>query len=81
MTYDQIKGIRFRFVSHLEMPDFHYSQCVADNVPFSLMMETAAPTEEYRQEHPKARCTRRYMLNGVWISDKKLIENLRSIEL
>ena len=81
MTDEQIKGIRFRFVSHIAMSDCHISQYVADNVPFSLMMETAAPTEEYRQEHPKARCTRRYMLNGVWISEKKLIEKLRSIEL
>ena len=81
MTYEQIKGIRFRFVSHLEMSDFHYSLYVADNVPFNLIMDMASPTEEYRQEHPKARCTRRYMLDGVWISEKKLIEKLRSIEI
>ena len=81
MTDEQIKGIKFRFVSHIAMSDFHISQYVAEDVPFDLMMEVAVPTEEYRQEHPKARCTRRYMLNGVWISEKKLIEKLRSIEL
>ena len=81
MTYDQIKGIRFRFVSHIAMSDFHISQYVAEDVPFDLRLEVAVPTEEYKYEHPKARCTRRYMLNGVWISEKKLIEKLRSIEL
>ena len=81
MTDEQIKGIRFRFVSHIAMSDFHISQYVAEDVPFDLRLEVAAPTEEYRQERPKARCTRRYMLNGVWISEKKLIEKLRSIEL
>ena len=81
MTDEQINGIRFRFVSHLAMSDYHISQYVAEDVPFDLRLEVAVPTEEYKYEHPKARCTRRYMLNGVWISEKKLIEKLRSIEL
>ena len=81
MTDDQIKGIRFRFVSHIAMSDYHFSQYMAEDVPFDLRLEGAVPTEEYKYEHPRARCTRRYMLNGVWISEKKLIEKLRSIEI
>lgn len=81
MTYEQIKGIMFRFVSHMAMSDFHISKYVAEDVPFDLMMEVAVPTEEYRQEHPKARCRRRYMLNGHWMRRKKLIEKLKEIEL
>ena len=81
MTDEQIKGIRFRFMSHLAMSDFHISQYVAEDVPFDLRLEVAVPTEEYKYEHPKARCTRRYMLDGVWISKKKLIEKLKEIEL
>lgn len=81
MTDDQIKGIRFRFACHIAMSDFHISQYVAEDIPFDLRLEVAVPTEEYRQEHPKARCTRRYMLDGVWMRRKKLIEKLRTIEL
>ena len=81
MTDEQIKGIRFRFVSHMAMSDFHLSQYVAEDVPFDLRMEVAVPTEEYRQEHPKARCRSCYMLDGHWIRRKKLIEKLKSIEL
>lgn len=81
MTDEQIKGIKFRFVSHIAMSDFHISQYVAEDVPFDLMMEVAVPTEEYRQEHPKARCRKWYMLDGVWIRRKKLIEKLKSIEI
>ena len=81
MTDEQINGIRFRFVSHIAMSDYHISQYVAEDVPFDLRMEVAVPTEEYKYEHPKARCTRRYMLDGVWISEKKLIEKLKEIEV
>ena len=81
MTENQIKGIRFRFVSHIAMSDYHFSQYVAEDVPFDLMLEVAVPTEEYKYEHPRARCRRRYMLDGVWISEKKLIEKLKSIEI
>ncbi len=81
MTDEQIKGIRFRFVSHIAMSDYHISQYVAEDIPFNLMMEVAVPTEEYKNEHPKARCRSRYMLDGHWISKKKLIEKLKEIEL
>ena len=81
MTDEQIKGIRFRFVSHLAMSDYHLSQYVAEDVPFDLRLEVAVPTEEYKYEHPKARCTRRYMLDRIRISKKKLIEKLKSIEI
>ena len=81
MTDEQIKGIRFRFVSHLAMSDYHISQYVAEDVPFDLRMEVAAPTEEYKQERPKARCTIRYMLDGHWMKRKKLIEKLKEIEI
>ena len=81
MTYEQIKGIRFRFVSHISMSDSHISQYVAEDVSFDLRMEVAVPTEEYRQEHPKVRCIRRYMLNGHWMRRKKLIEKLKEIEI
>ena len=81
MTDEQIKGIRFRFVSHMAMSDFHYSQYVAKDVPFDLRLEMAVPTEEYKQEHPKARCRRRYMLDGHWMRRKKLIEKLKEIEV
>ena len=81
MTDEQIKGIRFRFVSHIAMSDFHFSQYVAEDVPFDLRLEVAVPTEEYKYENLKARCRRRYMLDGVWISEKKLIQKLKSIEI
>ena len=81
MTGEQIKGIRFRFVSHIAMSDFHISQYVAEDVSFDLRMEMAVPTEEYKLEHPRARCRRRYMLDGVQISKKKLIEKLKEIEI
>lgn len=58
MTDEQIKSIRFRFVSHLAMSDFHLSHYVAEDVPFDLRMEMSVPTEEYKYEHPKARCTK-----------------------
>ena len=81
MTYEQIKGIRFRFVSHISMSDFHISQYVAEDVPFDLRLEVAVPTEEYKYEHPKARGTKWYMLDGHWMRRKKLIEKLKEIEL
>lgn len=81
MTDEQIKVIRFRFVSHLAMSDFHISQYVAEDVPFDLRMEVAVPTEEYKHERPKARCRRHYMLDGHWMRRKKLIEKLKSIEI
>lgn len=81
MTDEQIKGIRFRFVSHIAMSDYHFSQYVAEDVPFDLRLEVAVPTEEYKYEYPRARCRRRYMLDGDWISEKKLIEKLKSIEI
>ncbi len=81
MTDEQIKSIKCRFVSHLAMSDFHFSQYVAEDVPFSLRVEVAVPTEEYRHEHPKARCRSCYMMNGHWISKKKLIEKLKEIEI
>ena len=81
MTDEQIKGIRFRFVSHMAMSDFHISQYVAEDVPFDLRMEAAVPTEEYKYENPRARCTRRYMLDGHWMRRKKLIEKLKEIEI
>ena len=81
MTDEQINGTRFRFVSHIAMSDFHISQYVAEDIHFDLRLEVAVPTEEYKYEHPKARCTRRYMLDGNWISKKKLIEKLKEIEI
>ena len=81
MTDEQIKGIRFRFVSHIAMSDYHISQYVAEDIPFDLRMEVAVPTEEYKYEHPKARCTTRFMLDGHWMKRKKLIEKLQSIEI
>ena len=77
----QIKGIRFCFVSHIAMSDYNISQYVAEDVPFDLRMEVAVPTEEYKLEHPKARCTKWYMLDGHWTKRKKLIEKLKDIEL
>ena len=81
MTDEQIKGIRFRFVSHIAMSDSHISQYVAEDVPFDLRMEVAVPTEEYKYEYPKARWKRWYMLDGHWMRRKKLIENLKFIEI
>ena len=81
MTDEQIKGIRFRFVSHIAMSDFHISQYVAEDVPFDLRMEVAVPTEEYKYENPKARCRSWYMLDGHWMRRKKLIEKLKEIEI
>ena len=81
MTDEQIKSIRFRFVSHISMSDFHISQYVAEDVPFDLRMEVGVPTEEYKYEHPKARCKKWYMLDGHWMRRKKLIEKLKSIEI
>ena len=81
MTDEQIKGIRFRYVSHLAMSDFHISQYVAEDIPFHIWLEVAVPTEEYKYEHPKARCRRWYMLDGVWMRRKKLIEKLKEIEI
>lgn len=81
MTDEQIARIKFRFISHIAMSDFHISQYVAEDVPFDLRMEVAVPTEEYKYEHPRARCRRRYMLDGHWMRRKKLIEKLRSIEI
>ena len=81
MTDEQIKGIRFRFVSHIAMSDSHISQYVAEDVPFDLRLEVAVPTEEYKYEYPKARCKKRYMLDGHWMRRKKLIEKLKSIEI
>ena len=81
MTDEQIKGIRFRFVSHIAMSDFHISQYVAEDVPFDLRMEVAVPTEEYKYEHSRARCTKCYMLDGHWMRRKKLTEKLKEIEI
>ena len=81
MTDEQINGIRFCFVSHIAMSDYHISQYVAEDVPFDLRVEVAVPTEEYRHEHPKARCRCWYMLDGHWMRRKKLIEKLKSIEI
>ena len=81
MTYEQIKGISFRFVSHIAMSDYHISQYVAEDVPFDLRLEVAVPTEEYKYEHPRARCAKWYMLDEHWMKRKKLIEKLKEIEI
>lgn len=81
MTYEQIKGIRLRFVSHIAMSDFHIRQYVAEDVPFDLRLEVAEPTEEYKYEHPRARCRTWYMMDGHWMRRKKLIEKLKEIEI
>lgn len=81
MTDEQIKKIAFRFVSHLAMADYHESTYKAADVPFELYMFSSVPTEEYKMEHPRARTSVRYSLNGEVMRRKKLIEKLKEIEL
>lgn len=64
MTDEQIKNIAFRFVSHLAMADYHVSTYKAADVPFELYKISCVPTEDYKMEHPRARTSVRYSLNG-----------------
>lgn len=81
MTDEQINNIAFRCVSHLSMAEYHVSTYKAVDVPFELYRYGSVPTEDYKMEHPRARTSVRYSLNGEVMSKKKLIEKLKEIEL
>ena len=87
MTDEQISRIKFRFISHIEMSDYHHTQYVATNVPFQLNVQVSVPTSSFDWEAPppedgkKRRTIRRYCLEGKYYnSKKKLYEALHEIE-
>ena len=86
MTDEQISRIKFRFVSHIAMSDYHLTQYEATNVPFQFNMQVSVPTSSFDWEAPpedgkKRRSSRRYCLQGRYYrSKKKLYEALHEIE-
>ncbi|MGM9740059.1 MAG: hypothetical protein ACI3ZP_05590 [Candidatus Cryptobacteroides sp.] len=81
MTEEQINSIAFMCVSHLATADYHVSTYKAVDVPFELYRCGSVPTEDYKMEHPRARTSVRYSLNGEVMSRKKLIDKLKEIEV
>ena len=86
MTDEQISRIKFRFVSHIAMSDYHITQYKAINVTFQFNMQDCVPTSAFDYEAPpdggnKRRSTRRYCLQGRYYrSKKKLYDALHEIE-
>ena len=86
MTDEQISRIKFRFVSHMAMSDYHITQYEATNVPFKFNMQVSVPTSSFDWEAPhgdgkKRRSSRRYCLQGKYYrSKKKLYDALHEIE-
>ena len=52
MTDEQISRIKFRFVSHIAMSDYHITQYKAINVPFQFNMQDCVPTSAFDYEAP-----------------------------
>ena len=86
MTDEQISRIKFRFVSHIAMPDYHITQYEATNVPFQFNMQVCVPTSAFDYEAPpeggkKQMSSRTYYLQGKhYRSKKKLYDALHEIE-
>ena len=86
MTDEQISRIKFRFVSHIAMSDYHITQYEATNVPFQFNIQYSAPTsafdyEELPEGGKKRRSSRRYCLQGRYYrSKKKLYDALHEID-
>ena len=86
MTDEQISRIKFRFVSHIAMSDYHITQYEATNVPFQFNMQVSVPTSAFDYEalqkgEKKRRSSRRYCLQGRYYrSKKKLYDALHEIE-
>ena len=86
MTDEQISRIKFRFVSHIAMSDYHITQYEATNVPFQFVMEDCVPTSAFDCDVPpeggkKRRSSRIYRLQGKsYLSKKKLYDALHEIE-
>ena len=86
MTDEQIARIKFRFISHIAMSDYHLTQYEATNVPFQFNMQVSVPTSSFDWEAPpedgkKRRSSRRYCLQGKYYrSKKKLYEALHQTE-
>ena len=85
MTDEQIARIKFRFISHIAMSDYHLTQYEATNVPFQFNMQVSVPASSFDWEAPedgkKRRSSRRYCLQGKYYrSKKKLYEALHQIE-
>ena len=86
MTDEQISRIKFRFVSHIAMSDYHITQYKAINVPFQFNMQDYVPTSAFDYEAlpeggKKRRSSRIYCLQGKhYRSKKKLYDALHEIE-
>ena len=86
MTDEQISRIKFRFISHIAMSDYHLTQYAAINVPFQFNMQDRVPTSAFDYEAlpeggKKRRSSRRYCLQGKYYrSKKKLYDALHEIE-
>ena len=52
MTDEQIERIKFRFISHIAMSDYHLTQYEATNVPFQFNMQVSVPTSSFDWEAP-----------------------------
>ena len=86
MTDEQISRIRFSFVSHIAMSDYHITQYEATNVPFQFNMQVCVPTRAFDYEAmpeggKKRMSSRIYCLRGRYYrSKKKLYDALHEIE-
>lgn len=86
MTDAQISRIKFRFISHIAMSDYHLTQYAATNVPFQFNIQDCVPTSAFDYEElpdggKKRRSSRVYCLQGKYYrSKKKLYDALHEIE-
>ena len=86
MTDEQISRIKFSFVSHIALSDYHITQYEATNVPFQFNIQDCVPTSAFDYEAlieggKKRRSSRRYYLQGKYYrSKKKLYDALHEIE-
>lgn len=81
MTEEQIKNIKMKWVSHIALSDYHTTNYVVEGYPFTLTYQVNVPTDDY-DDDKRRRTSRTWVLNGKKIrSYKKLIEELKKIEL
>lgn len=76
MTYEELKKVPFRFVSHLSMEDEHCTTYVTEDGRIGFCTHVL-----YKNGEPTRRSYRHYMIDGkVYRSRKKFIEALASFK-
>ena len=76
MTYEQLKSIPFRFVSHLSKEDEHCTTYATEDGRISFCSHV-----HYKYGQPHGRSYRHYMIDGkVYKTNEKFIKALEQFE-